>query len=81
MLYKKIQVIGPLGIVVSIAIHMPYMWHPLFFEVLVHLLADTNQSILVATAKPQYFELLPGCRQIRQQFGVRKSPEFIGIRS
>jgi hypothetical protein len=52
VLYKKIQVIGPLGIVMTIAIHMPYMRHSLFFEVLVHTLTHTDQSIFVAAAKP-----------------------------
>ena len=33
---KKIEVVGPLGIVVRIAIHMPYMRYLLFFEVPVH---------------------------------------------
>ena len=80
MLCKKVQIIGPLGIIVRIAIDMPYMRHPLLFEVLVHFLANTDQSILVTTAKPQYFELLFGCHQIRQQFGIRQSTEFIGIR-
>src|SRR5450830_419126 len=81
MLDKKIQVIGPLDIVVSIAIHVPYMRYPLFFEVLVHTPADTDQAILVSTAKPQYFDLLLGCLQVRQQLGVRKPTKFIGIRS
>ena len=42
MLYKKIQVIGPLGIIVSIAIHVPYMRYPLFFEMFVNPLADSD---------------------------------------
>lgn len=71
MLDKKIQVIGPLGIVVSIAINVPNMWYPLFFEVLVHTLADFDQAIFVSTGKPQYFDLLLGRHQIGQQFGVR----------
>lgn len=81
MLDKKIQVVGPLGIVVRIAIHMIYMRYPLFFEMLVHTLTDPDQAIFIPTGKPQHFELLPGCHQVGQQFGVGKSPEFIGIGS
>src|SRR5664279_4805638 len=64
VLAEKVQVVVPLGGVVRVAIHVPDMRDAILFEILVHCLADANQTVLIAAAEPHQLQLL-GNRRVR----------------
>lgn len=67
-LRKMVEAVFPVGWVVRVAIHVPYVRDILFFEVSMHSLADADQPILVAARKPEQFQLLFGRCRIRNEF-------------
>ena len=86
VLAEKVEVVIPLGGVVRVAIHMPDMRDAILLEILVHRLADANQTVLVAAAEPYQLQLF-GNRRVRHQrrwrlpcVGRRREPADIGER-
>jgi hypothetical protein len=55
MLHEKVQIVLPFGGVMSIAVDMPDMGNPLFLEVSVQSLADTDKAVFVAARQPKQF--------------------------
>jgi len=48
VLYKKIQIIIPLSIVMRVGIYMPYMRDALFLKILMYSLTDSDETIFIA---------------------------------
>ena len=52
MLKKMIEIIAPVGGVVAVGVDIPVVWNLLFFQKCMHVLADADQAIFVATRQP-----------------------------
>ena len=52
MLCEEIQIVSSFGVVEDIGIDVPDVRYVLFIEVVVDVLADTNQAVLIAAGKP-----------------------------
>ena len=55
-----VQIIPPFRRVMRVAIDGPDVGNPLFFQIIVHTLADPDQAILIPARQPQQLQLL--CR-------------------
>src|ERR1035438_8419903 len=63
VLREKVQVGGPLRVVVGMPVDVPDVRHAILLEVIVHAAADADQSVLVAGREPDQLQL-PGNRRI-----------------
>src|SRR5881409_71746 len=74
-LCEEVEIVLPFGSVVGIPVHVPYVTHSFFFEVVVDALADADQAVLISAGKPNQLKLLRDCwvrQQLDRRFRVRR---------
>src|ERR1700722_2419676 len=71
LLGEVVEVVPPLGRVVSVAVDVPDVRDVLLFQVGMHALADAEELVLVAAGDPQELELLLRAFRVGNQFRGR----------